>query len=390
MSDLNTNLEVHPEPAVGDTAQPGPPDSAAGAPPPAPVAESGSRNRVLDILSRYTILLVLVLSIVVFSIIEPSTFFTVTNFKSMATQQVVIVLLGVAATIPLIAGEFDVSVGYVLGIVQALTIGFMSKAGSPIWLAAIIGVAAGTHGRPRQRAAGGQAQGQRAHRHPGDGERADRPHHLVLGRRGDLQRRAAVVHQDRTVPAARHPVPGHLRRRGRRGGGDVLHLRADGPPPVRDRRQSPRCAAQWDQGRPAADRRVRRLRLPQRPGRSVDRLGDRDRGSHPGSAVPAARLRVRVPGRDRVPARALQHPRHAGRRLRPDGSRHRATGARGRQLVPERVLRAGAHGGRGGLRAGRGAARAGRSQVAAAARATRGRREPRPESDGPASPAPGA
>jgi ribose transport system permease protein len=144
MSDLNTNLEFHPEPTVSETAPPKAPESGAGASPPAPAAESATRNRGLDILSRYTILLVLVLSIVVFSIIEPDTFFTATNFKSMATEQVVVVILGIAATIPLIAGEFDVSVGYVLGIVQALTIGFMSKAGSPIWLAAIIGVAAGT------------------------------------------------------------------------------------------------------------------------------------------------------------------------------------------------------------------------------------------------------
>lgn len=103
-----------------------------------------SRSKLFDVLSRYTLLLVLVLSIVVFSIVEPSQFFTVTNFKSMATQQVVIVILAVAATIPLIAGEFDVSVGYVLGIVQALVIGFISKSGSPIWLAILIGIAAGS------------------------------------------------------------------------------------------------------------------------------------------------------------------------------------------------------------------------------------------------------
>jgi ribose transport system permease protein len=104
---------------------------------------SQARHKALDVLSRYTLLLVLLLSIVVFSIVEPSVFFTVTNFKAMATQQVVVVILGVAATIPLIAGEFDVSVGYVLGIVQALVIGFMSKAGTPIPVAILIGLAAG-------------------------------------------------------------------------------------------------------------------------------------------------------------------------------------------------------------------------------------------------------
>lgn len=101
-------------------------------------------HHTLDVLSRYTLLLVLLLSIVVFSLVEPSRFFTVTNFKSMATEQVVVVILGVAATIPLIAGEFDVSCGYVLGIVQALVIGFMSKSGLAILPAVLIGLGAGT------------------------------------------------------------------------------------------------------------------------------------------------------------------------------------------------------------------------------------------------------
>jgi ribose transport system permease protein len=105
------------------------------------------RNRALDILSRYTLLLILILSIVVFSLIEPERFFTVNNFKAMATQQVVVVILGVAATLPLIVGEFDVSVGYVLGIVQALVIGLMAKSGLPIILAVIVGlIAASTVG----------------------------------------------------------------------------------------------------------------------------------------------------------------------------------------------------------------------------------------------------
>jgi ribose transport system permease protein len=102
------------------------------------------RSKVLDILSRSTLLVVLLLSIVVFSAVEPSVFFTVVNFKAMATQQVVVVILGVAATIPLIAGEFDVSVGYILGIVQVLVIGFMSRSHFPIVVACLVGIGAGS------------------------------------------------------------------------------------------------------------------------------------------------------------------------------------------------------------------------------------------------------
>lgn len=142
MSGVDANLESREDLAEKGTADPGAP-ALATSPTPEP-SRPESRSKLFDVLSRYTLLLVLVLSIVVFSIVEPSQFFTVTNFKSMATQQMVVVILAVAATIPLIAGEFDVSVGYVLGIVQALVIGFISKSGSPVWLAILIGIAAGS------------------------------------------------------------------------------------------------------------------------------------------------------------------------------------------------------------------------------------------------------
>ena len=54
---------------------------------------------------------------------------TVTNLRLVANESVIIVFLGIAATIPLIVGEFDLSVGYVLGLSQALVVGFLSKSG---------------------------------------------------------------------------------------------------------------------------------------------------------------------------------------------------------------------------------------------------------------------
>lgn len=82
---------------------------------------------ILDFLSRYTLLIALVVLAAFFSLVEPNRFFTIDNFRALAAQQVVIVLLAVAATVPLLAGEFDVSVGYVAGLTQAFVIGLMAN-----------------------------------------------------------------------------------------------------------------------------------------------------------------------------------------------------------------------------------------------------------------------
>ena len=66
-------------------------------------------------LTRYSLLVLLVLLIGLYSILKPSTFLTVTNLQSMLLQQTVPTVIALAVLVPIVTGGFDLSVGYVLG-----------------------------------------------------------------------------------------------------------------------------------------------------------------------------------------------------------------------------------------------------------------------------------
>ena len=66
-------------------------------------------------LTRYSLLVLLIFLIVVYSVLKPSTFLTVENLKSILLQQTVPILIALAVLVPIVAGGFDLSVGYVLG-----------------------------------------------------------------------------------------------------------------------------------------------------------------------------------------------------------------------------------------------------------------------------------
>jgi ribose transport system permease protein len=65
-------------------------------------------------LERYGLIIVLLLLIAVFSIALPGTFFTSTNLKITLEGQAVILFLAMAETVPLRAGDFDLSVAAVM------------------------------------------------------------------------------------------------------------------------------------------------------------------------------------------------------------------------------------------------------------------------------------
>jgi ribose transport system permease protein len=95
-----------------------------------------------EILSRYALLMILVAMIVGFSIAIPDTFFTVRNFKTILNEQVIVLLLAVGVVMPFIVGEFDLSIGYLLGLGQALIVGLMVKSGIGVAPAIAIGLLA--------------------------------------------------------------------------------------------------------------------------------------------------------------------------------------------------------------------------------------------------------
>jgi ribose transport system permease protein len=84
----------------------------------APDARASHRyrsGRVLRILSHHAILLTLLLFILGFSLLRPDTFFTVGNLQAILATQALLLLVSLALTIPLAAGDFDLSIGFTLG-----------------------------------------------------------------------------------------------------------------------------------------------------------------------------------------------------------------------------------------------------------------------------------
>jgi ribose transport system permease protein len=113
--------------------------------PGAPPREVGRGLRDLGsrLLANYGLILVFAVVVAAFSIATPETFFTTQNAKTIATGNAVVAILALAAMLPLIVGQFDLSVGFQLGLAQTLCAGFMLKQGMPAAEAAMLTVIAG-------------------------------------------------------------------------------------------------------------------------------------------------------------------------------------------------------------------------------------------------------
>ncbi|SHK02078.1 Branched-chain amino acid transport system / permease component [Pseudonocardia thermophila] len=94
-------------------------------------------------LARYGLVLILIGLVVGFSLARPSSFATVENYRAILNNQAVVVLLAPAATLPLIVGEFDLSVASVLGVAQALVTGLCALQGLPVGAAVALAVLIG-------------------------------------------------------------------------------------------------------------------------------------------------------------------------------------------------------------------------------------------------------
>ncbi len=80
--------------------------------------------RASGVLSRYAVLILLVVMIAIFSILSPQGFFSVGNFVGLANSYAVGLVLTLGLLFPLMVGEFDLSIAYGLGFGGILT-GFL-------------------------------------------------------------------------------------------------------------------------------------------------------------------------------------------------------------------------------------------------------------------------
>src|SRR5947207_7180058 len=92
--------------------------------------------------ARYALVGVFAAIVVLFSILKSDTYPAADTWQAIASTQAVIALLALSALLPLIVGEFDVSIGFQLGLSQSLCAGLISRQGLPAGEAAVIAVGA--------------------------------------------------------------------------------------------------------------------------------------------------------------------------------------------------------------------------------------------------------
>ena len=110
----------------------------------APV-QGHSRSLVQSLYSvfgRFALVFILLGLVVVFSIARPESFFTLRNFEAIFVNQIVVVFAAIGLVAPLIVGELDLSVGYLVGFAQAMVVGLMTLQGLPMPLALLVTVIA--------------------------------------------------------------------------------------------------------------------------------------------------------------------------------------------------------------------------------------------------------
>jgi len=100
---------------------------------------------LVSLLERYALLIMLVLAIAFFAL-NPATsesFWTTQNLQNVLINQALLVLIAVATTLPLVAGQIDLSVGPSAGLTALVTAGVMSRQGAPLILAIVAAIAVG-------------------------------------------------------------------------------------------------------------------------------------------------------------------------------------------------------------------------------------------------------
>ncbi len=95
-------------------------------------------------IASFALLGVLVVEIAVFSILSPDEFATASNFRTTLVTQAVLGVLTIAMLLPLIAGDFDVSLAMVFTIAMVVAANLETAHGWPIWLAALAALTVAT------------------------------------------------------------------------------------------------------------------------------------------------------------------------------------------------------------------------------------------------------
>ena len=109
------------------------------------------RNSVVDgrrarslfaLVGRYFLVLAFLALVALFSYLRPASFLTTNNFSGLFVNQIVVVFASVGLIFPLIVGELDLSVGYLVGFGQALCVALMTLVHLPVVVSIALTLAA--------------------------------------------------------------------------------------------------------------------------------------------------------------------------------------------------------------------------------------------------------
>jgi ribose transport system permease protein len=100
-------------------------------------------QRFVRAIPVYGLVMLLVLLALLFSVLLPDTFPTLFNLRSILADKSVIALLALAATIPMVTGKIDLTVGYGIVLWHILAISLQTKFGVPWPLAVVIVILCG-------------------------------------------------------------------------------------------------------------------------------------------------------------------------------------------------------------------------------------------------------
>lgn len=95
-------------------------------------------QRALTVGERLGVPAVLIILLIVFTIAKPGTFPTARNLSGIVTTEDVALLLALGGMVPLVAGEFDLSVGFMLGFASMVEAIFVLHLGMNIWVATLL------------------------------------------------------------------------------------------------------------------------------------------------------------------------------------------------------------------------------------------------------------
>lgn len=99
-------------------------------------AAGDGRIRPAELAATYGLAIVFVVVMIVFGLLRPASFFSAMNVNAVLVGQSVTAMLALAEMVPLATRQFDLSVGFHLGMAQVLIIGLQVHQGLPWPLAA--------------------------------------------------------------------------------------------------------------------------------------------------------------------------------------------------------------------------------------------------------------